>query len=204
MNTKILLQYKSRRNCAQLIQTDDDILIRKMYQQPKSYRQELQAYELLQGSSIPHAELVCSREQLLMLTLLPGRDLVEILEQQETTGVVNWTVWDKLADWLSEFYRVTGLVMQDVNLRNFLYDDQTGTLYGLDFEECGKGDPLFMAALLAAYIQTYAPENTPLKQEISDYVLQSFSRQLGIPFQALTLETKKQEAFLHRRRKSRT
>lgn len=201
---QILRQYESRRNRAQLIKTSEGIFVQKEYHQVEAYLREKSIYERLRYCDLPCAKLIRDEKQKLLITLLPGRNLVDILSEQEATGRICWSVWDKLADWLSEFYRLTGLVMQDVNLRNFLYDDQTGTLYGLDFEECGKGDPLSMAALLAAYIQTYAPENTPLKQEISDYVLQSFSRQLGIPFQALTLETQKQEAFLHRRRKSRT
>lgn len=204
MELKAICRYQSRHNDVHLVRTENGIFVLKQYRQEESWQKELQIYRKLLGSGLPHGEVLRAEPLQISLSHLPGENLVEVLERQETTGVVDWAVWDKLADWLMEFYRLTGLVMQDVNLRNFLYDDNTKTLYGLDFEECGKGDPLSMAALLAAFIRTYAPENTPLKQEFSDYVLRSFSRKLGISFRALTLETKKQEAFLRRRRNCRT
>ena len=204
MKQQILHQYKSRRNCVRLIKTADGVFVQKTYQQEHAYLQEKLIYRKLQGTEIPRAEVISTKDQMLLLSLLPGKNLVEILEHQESTGVVEWIVWEKLVIWLVDFYHLTGHIMTDVNLRNFLYDAPMQTLYGLDFEGCTQGDPVFMASLLAAYIRTYAPQNTSLKLEIAEYVLRRFSGECSVELQTLFLETQKQEALLERRRKSRT
>jgi len=96
---------------------------------------------------------------------------------------------------------LTGLSMTDVNLRNFLYDENTQTVYGLDFEDCGEDSLLFSAGRLAAFIRTYNPENTRIKQEISQFVLHRFSQQLGVDLQTLFRESKRQETLLLMRRR---
>ena len=118
--------------------------------------------------------------------------------------MVEWIVWEELVAWLVKFYHLTGYIMTDVNLRNFLYDATTQTMYGLDFEECMEGDAIKEAAKLAAYILQYSPEKTPAKIKIAEYVLYQFSRHLDTDVQVLLTEAKKQEALLLLRRKSRT
>lgn len=176
--------------------------MQKQFQQIERFRRELQIYRKLQDSKLPHAKVISTEDQMLLLTRLPGKNLVEILETQESTGTIDWQVWDKLVKWIANFYCFTGFIMKDVNLRNFLYDDNTKTLYGLDFEECSEGDPAFMVSMLAAFIQTYEPKNTPLKQEIAKFVLTGLSRQLSIELPILLLDTKKQETLLLMRRRN--
>lgn len=196
-------RYKSRRNCVQRVQSERGFIVQKLYRDEDSCDNELRIYRMLQGSELPHADIIRAEPLQLSMTWLPGKNLVEILEEQEDSGEVNWSVWEKLVGWLIDFYQLTGLVMTDVNLRNFLWDGETGTVFGVDFEECAEGGLITTAASLVAYIQTYAPEKTPLKQEISDYILQIFSWQLWIPFRALIQETQKQEVLLRMRRKKR-
>lgn len=204
MKTQILHQYKSRRNCAQLVQTDDGIFVRKCYQEREAYLRELLIYRRLQDSSLPRAEVIQAGDLTILTTHLPGTDLVNILDSQERSGIIDWIVWEKLVKWLADFYYLTGFVMTDVNLRNFLYDEDTQTVYGVDFEECMEGGLFSAVSRLAAYIRTYAPENTPLKQAIAQYVLRRFSGHLNIELQVLLLETEKQEALLLMRRMGRT
>lgn len=203
MSERILHQYRSRRNCAQLIKMNGTVFVEKQFPEIENFRRELQIYRKLQGRSLPHAQVISAADRTLLLTHLPGKNLVEILDTQESTGTIDWHVWDKLVKWIADFYCLTGFVMTDVNLRNFLYDDAAKTLYGLDFEECTEGDPALMVSRLAAFIRTYAPENTPLKQEIAEFVLTGLSRQISLDLQILLLETQKQEALLLMRRRSR-
>lgn len=203
MIKKMLYQYQSRRNCACLLETDMGVIVQKQYHQESAYRRELLVYEELQTSALPHAKLLWSEDLTICLAQLPGKTLLEVLESQEAFGHVEETVWQKLAVWMVEFSRATGFVMTDVNLRNFLWDEENSCVYGLDFEECAEGNPSSMAALLAAYIRTYAPENTPVKRQISDCVLETFSRECHVELQTLILETEKQEAHLKLRRMGR-
>ena len=199
-----LYQYKSRRNRVCLLKTDGGLLVIKQYLQELACHRELLIYEKLRDSSLPHAELIWVRGNTICLTCLPGKTLLEVLEAQEASGCVEETVWRKLADWLVRFSDTTEFVMTDVNLRNFLWEEEKKTIYGLDFEECAEGDLITTATRLAAYIRTYAPEETPVKQEIARIVLEEFSRHLGIDMQRLFLETEKQEVRLKQRRTGRT
>lgn len=203
MTTEQGYQYKSRRNCVRRIQAGDGFIVQKQYQDETSCRNELRIYNLLQGTPLACAEVLRAEDLQICMTRLPGKNLVDILEDQEQSGIIQWTIWKKLVDWLLSFHQTTGLVMTDVNLRNFLYASETDTLYGVDFEECGEGNFVSVAALLAAYIRNYAPQNTPVKQKIAGYILQEFSCRLHVPVEKLLFETEKQETLLLKRRKNR-
>ncbi len=149
------------------------------------------------------AKVIRADNKTLVLSELPGQTLVDCLEEQEQTGGPVWDVWEKLVTWLTAFRQHTGFVMTDVNLRNFLYDEKSKMLYGLDFEECSTGSMCISAASAAAFIRTYRPENTPLKREISEYILQMFAQNCEMELDHLVLETVRQEAKILARRKNK-
>lgn len=200
MAEQMLATYKSRRNRARLIQTDTGRFVVKTFSDNGSFQKEAHIYRLLQGKDVPCAKVVSAQGNTLVLSELPGQNLVDCLEQQEQLGLPIWDVWDKLVAWLSAFQQMTGLVMTDVNLRNFLYDEATNTLYGLDFEECEVCSMLIPAARVAAYIRTYKPEHTQLKQEISQHILNLFARTCGLDAELLFRESGRQETKLLDRR----
>ena len=202
MAAQILGKYKSRRNSACLIQTDAGRFVIKTFSAEESFQNELQIYRLLQGTDLPCAKVIKVNHNTLVLSELPGKNLVECLEEQEQMGLPIWDVWEKLVEWLTAFQRHTGFVMTDVNLRNFLYDEKTKTLYGLDFEECGACSMIIPAARVAAYIRTYKLENTLLKQEISQYILTLFAQNCRMEVDSLFLESKRQETKILERRKN--
>ena len=203
MAEQVLAQYKSRRNSASLVQTEAGPVVIKTFAQEEDFQKELQIYRLLQDKDLPCTKVLRAEGKTLVLSQLPGRDLVECLQQQEQMGQPVWEVWDKLVAWLMAFTHHTGLVMTDVNLRNFLYDENTKILYGLDFEQCGPWDMMIPAARVGAYIRTYGPQHTPIKQEISQYVLDLFARNFGWEVDRLFLASKEQETMLLQRRKNR-
>ena len=203
MAEHILEEYKSRRNRACLVQTDERRFVVKIFAEEESFQKELQVYNLLQGIDLPCAKVIRYNDKTLVLSNLPGKNLVDCLEHQERTGQICWEVWEKLAAWLTAFHKHTGLVMTDVNLRNFLFDDRSKTLYGLDFEECNEGNLAVSAACIAAYIRTYKPENTDLKQNISRYVLNLFARNCKVEVNDLFLDSRRQEEKILECRKNR-
>lgn len=203
MTAETIRNYKSRRNSAVLLQSDAGRFVVKTFAEEESFQKELQIYRLLEGKALPCATVIRTENRTLVLSELPGENLVECLERQEQTGLPVWDIWEKLVNWLILFQRYTGFTMTDVNLRNFLYDDQTATLYGLDFEECGVCSVLIPAASVAAFIRTYEPQNTTLKQEISQYVLKLFAQNCRMEEDRLFLESKRQEESIMERRKNR-
>ena len=203
MAEETLVKYKSRRNSARLVQTDGGRVVIKTFAEEEVFQKELQIYRLLQDKDLPCAKVIRAENNTLVLSELPGQNLVECLEQQERMGQPIWDVWEKLVEWLTAFTRHTGFVMTDVNLRNFLYDENTKILYGLDFEQCGPWDMMIPAARVGAYIRTYKPENTPIKQEISQYVLGLFAQSWGLEADTLLQESERQEMEILQRRKNR-
>lgn len=203
MAEQILESYKSRRNSAQLIQNNAGRFVRKTFSDEASFRKELQIYKLLHSKKIACAQVIETGDKTLLLSELPGMNLVDCLQQQEQLGKPLWAVWEKLVEWMTAFYEKTGLSMTDVNLRNFIYDEKENMLYGLDFEECDACGILVPAASVAAFIRTYEPENTPLKQEISKYILEQFARKLEVEVERLVLESARQETMILARRKKK-
>lgn len=198
-----IFRYKSRRNQVWLCQAENQSVVVKNYQSRDAFCREQNIYKCLQNSELPHAKVISAADDRLVMTYLPGENLVDVLDRQERSGIIHWTVWKKLTSWMVDFHKITGCIMTDVNLRNFLYASETETMYGVDFEECKEGSITQTAALLAAYIRNYAPENTPIKRKIAEYVLQEFSHCLSVPMQELLAETEKQEVFLLERRKKK-
>jgi len=203
MNEKTILKYKSRRNNVRLVQNNAERYVVKSFSSEENFKKEFKIYRMLQERDFPCAKVIMTYEKTLLLTELPGSNLVDCLEEQEKTGYAIWEIWEKLVGWLTALQKQTGFVMTDLNLRNFLYDKKSKTLYGLDFEECTTSDVITPAASLAAFIRNYFPENTPLKQEISKYVLDLFAQNYGLEMDILLCESKKQETILLERRKNR-
>lgn len=201
MTESYIKTYKSRRNRAALVGAETGQWIQKTFAREESFQKELQIYRLLEKTDLPCARVLEVRDKTLLLSRLPGKTLVDCLEAQEQAGQIQWSVWEKLVNWLGDFHRLTGFSMTDVNLRNFLYDEKKDTLYGLDFEECRQEELVIPAAAVAAFIRTYKPENTPLKQEISQYILTLFARSYGLEVEALLSQTGRQEQILLKRRK---
>lgn len=203
MAEQILAQYKSRRNSTCLIRGEAGRAVVKTFPEEGALQKELRIYRLLEDKAIPCAKVIRAEGNCLVLSELPGQTLVECLQQQEQRGRPVWGVWEKLVAWLTAFHRQTGFVMTDVNLRNFLYDEKTEMLYGLDFEECDTGSLVIPAARVAAFIRTYDPANTRLKQTISQYVLKLFARSCEVEVEQLFLESKRQEKLILEHRKNR-
>lgn len=199
MSEKIILKYKSRRNDVRLIQNNVERYVVKSFSMEEDFQKELKIYKMLQKIDIPCAKIIMICDKTLLLTELPGENLVDCLEEQENTGYVNWDIWKKLVEWLAVLQKQTGFGMTDVNLRNFLYDQESKILYGVDFEECVKTDIITPAASLAAFIRNYFPENTPLKQEISTFILNRFAYIYDLEIDILLCESQKQETLLKER-----
>lgn len=134
-------------------------------------KQEANLLTGLLGEGVPVPLLRGVGKACLVMDYLPGMPLCDFLQKQEELAQgeadLSAAALEALAlltAWLKRFYRaaekVTGkpLIMEDVNLRNFLMTD--GCLYGLDFEDCGVGKQEEEAGKLCAYLYTYDPAAT--------------------------------------------
>ncbi len=154
----------SRRNRVYRIESPEGSVVRKVFASSAAAENEAAVCRRLEGTGLKTARLLSQEENVLCLEFLCGEDYVRLLERQESVGYDD-APWDALLDWLLLFNRLTGLVQRDMNLRNFLWlEDETA---GLDFEDCGPGDPAEMLAGLSAYVLNYDPGHTALKRRVA-------------------------------------
>ena len=95
-------------------------------------------------------------------------DIIDIWEEspdeEQQEKVIN-----QLIEWLAKFYEIvntlhTNEIRGDVNGRNFIFDGER--IWGVDFEERSYGKMVDDIGLLTAFISTYKPVDTPLKQRL--------------------------------------
>lgn len=153
-------------------------MVEKQFRDAVSTEKEIEVYLLLAGTPLPHAQVLEAGSQWLRLSFLPGVTFTKLLEEQEQADAFDFAPWKRLADWVMAFTRLTGLIIADCNLRNFIYDEKTQTAYGLDFEECCVGNEQEMAAQLCAFVLLYAPENTPMKRALAQMLQTYFAQEL--------------------------
>lgn len=162
---KTIRRFPSKRNDVRLLISDRRPVVEKVFTDCACAEKEASVYELLRGHTLLTPRLLAVKSDRLLLSYLPGTDFVTLLEQQERTQV-EALPWRLLAEWLLEFHRLTGLIMEDVNLRNYLYLPDERAVAGLDFEQCAPGAPIDMMARLCAFIWLYDPPFTSGKKAV--------------------------------------
>lgn len=168
----------------------------------------------LRTEGVPVPLLRGQGKDCLVMDYLPGIPLCEYLQQQEELAQSEATLSAEsiealvlLTDWLNQFYRaaekVSGnpLVMQDVNLRNFLMTEDG--LYGLDFEDCGVGEQEEEAGKLCAYLYTYDPVGTPWKMKAIDCLMAMFQEKLDLDRVKVETAMRDEVRSMEQRRKAR-
>ena len=86
----ILHTYKSRRNSVQLIKAENGIFVQKQYPRKESCIHEQMIYRLLHNTTLPHPEVAGVFFDRMTLVPLPGKTLLEELEEQEKSGIISW------------------------------------------------------------------------------------------------------------------
>lgn len=201
MRVETVKTFKSKRNRVSLIDTERGLLVEKVYPDSGNAAKEAGIYDLLRGHALKTPQLIKAEEGRLLLSYLQGTDFVRLLEQQEETKP-DYAPWDKLVDWILAFYKATGFALTDVNLRNFLYDSESGEVFGLDFEECGPGETREMIAGLCAYILLYDPPYTSVKKQIVQHV-QKYGAEILCMSAGLEERTERAVKIIQERRQKR-
>ncbi len=130
--------------------------------------------ELEHDTQLRSPNLLSHNEKTLTLNIeyIDGSLVLEKLEQYEREDKLEdaMELLDGLIKWLKQFYNINpGRIYGDVNLRNFIVTS-TG-IVGLDFEQCGYGDPAKELEFLLAIYQLYDPKETFFKQKVSDQMI---------------------------------
>ena len=131
------------------IETPYGPAVEKTFVSAESCLREADVYRRMEGSGLRCAKLLEQKEKSLILSRLFGEDYVSLLARQEREGL-DLHPWHSLLAWTISFYEITGLIQNDMNLRNFLFCDSEAV--GIDFEDCREGDAGGMLAELSAFV----------------------------------------------------
>lgn len=169
----------SKRNQAYAALWNGRAAVEKHFVDTAGWRRESGCYAALSGH-LPVLEVLDSRPGLLVTAYSPHPTLLLVLEEQERTGF-SPKPWLALAGWLARCHALCGMLPGDGDLRNFLWDAQSGAVTGLDLEEYRPCQPASCGAGLAAMILAYSPEDTPVKRQAAGLL----SAALGVPDRAI-------------------
>ena len=138
-------------SCRNNVYLQGDRII-KHFSDQQALQRELSTIELLKRADVAVAELLAINENSLEYRFIDGvtyYSLLECFEAKHAAALVNW---------LQEYYRATGMLRGDVNLRNFIYVKSTDSCIGIDFEDIPmKGKQETDYGKIIAFAATYHP-----------------------------------------------
>jgi molybdopterin-guanine dinucleotide biosynthesis protein A len=176
----------SKRNLVLLMTGRRPPYIIKRFAEKAPLERELSVLNRLSAAGLPVSAARRTDENTLELEYLPGITALEYFEKREAEGAFfgekDKDVCNLLVNWLSDFYSAAGegICLNDMNLRNFIYQPEKGRFVGVDFECCGEGIRSRDAGALLAYILSYHPGFTSYKLAMAEYLRSLLADMLGI------------------------
>lgn len=189
--------------------TQQDVVV-KVFSSPERFRTEKEMVSLLQGTRLLIPERLSIDEEQAAIVYeyiegIPVVDLIEDIEAEEARGI-----FTQICDWMINFYAVTResmgqqYILGDIHLRNFIYVQASGDIYGFDFEECRPGRIETDLARLWAFILHYDPEFTPRKKMLAALVKEHLFARLALDEAYFQQEAERETAELIARRSRRS
>ncbi len=115
------------------------------------------------------------------MNIFTYQTLLQLLE----VGTLTSSIIAELIHWIKEFYSITGMILGDAHLRNFIYSDG---IYGVDFETAKKDLPEEDLATLILFTFTYYPMFTEDKIVVAKTIARIGIKELELNKRVLFLE----------------
>jgi uncharacterized protein YfeS len=192
--------YISRKNKVILKKVDDQYMVFKHYSSHEECNTEYQRYQDIsqKGIKVPH--VLRMHDTYMAFSWIDGITALEYMEQNEQSDIFDALMWDEFAKWIIDFLTKMGYLMEDVNLRNYIFQPQSRKVYGIDFEgNIIQSKEAGIAGLLA-YIKLYAPENSKWRGFLVDYLRGIFVKELRLSEALLSEEEGKAVGEIRQRR----
>ncbi len=176
----------SKRNRVLLMTGREPPVIIKRFDEETCLKKELSMLRRLKFTGLPVSAAKRLDEYTLELEYIPGITALEYFENRElsqnTFGETDMDTCRMLVKWLCDFYSAAGegVCLNDMNLRNYIYQPDKSRFIGVDFECCGEGSRARDAGALLAYILTYNPEQTGYKLSMAGYLRGLLAAGLGV------------------------
>lgn len=187
--------------------------VEKEFTDSRCYRVEMEIVEKLADSGLAVPGIlrvqppVEDKPGVIVYEYIEGLTALDYLEQNYLAqGVV---MLEKIICWLSDFYKITKELLQeqwileDIHLRNFVYNVDSDCLYGLDFENACPGKIERDIAKLFLYIPTYEPAFTSKKLKLAAAFMDRAKQVFTLEKTCLLRELHKEASAMSLRRNSR-
>jgi len=176
-----------------------DGVAHKRVKNARAAQLEAEILRELHGGGVSVPGVIGCRDNLLILEHLPGAPLPDIIERGEYDPTALALA---LCDWFAGFYAATteGELRGDVNGRNFLYDEVSGKVFGVDFEERCFGPRARDAGRLAAFLATYETTDRAGQASLVDRFIRKFMEYFDCGAEEIAAEYKLELAAMRERR----
>lgn len=174
VNLKSVEKLKSKRNH---VFKDGNHII-KHFSLHDDYQNESFIYDRLENTSLA-PQVLEKHENCIITEYLTGPSLFDALEQSINNQAEQIRLFTLFFNWYQSFRMQTGFILGDTNFRNFIINE--GTLYGLDFETCKRGNPVEDIVWQTAMLATLRPVFSPERKQMARLFLVSGIQHLGNP-----------------------
>ncbi|MTI68457.1 MAG: hypothetical protein FH753_17900 [Firmicutes bacterium] len=162
--------FDSKKNTVELIKAtktngNEVYYVHKILSNHKKMLKEIELLNYLFEKGLDVPKVYYEDEESFLIEYIEGETLLEHItrlekEQKEKFNYrSNNRLIYKFLNWIEEFYELvkekTGenIILEDMNLRNFIYTDK---LYGFDFEDCHVGNKERDIGRFCAFLLTYS------------------------------------------------
>ena len=214
---KEIKEFYSKRNKVTLVEIQARKYIHKVYLNEVSFLIEKNFYFNVKQNEeylieIPKLISCEENQKVLLLEYIEGKTLLEKLEELEKINdidaeIISANLIISLYDWIDRFYKMEfvikkGLVLNDINFRNFIVKDNK--IYGIDFEDISKVSHEYDKEKIIAFYLTYSPCFTSFKNRVRKRVEDYLVYEKGINRKTLLNNIEEQLNIIQKRRKSIT
>lgn len=178
-------RFRSRRNEVRKIRVTsacgrEQVYVVKVFAREANCTREAELLSGLSDLEAPVPGLYHRGETVLVLEYLPGPLLLDVIYDEPGRTV------KLLGDTLADLYRALeevepGLVLEDMNLRNFILDEGRDAVFRVDLESVAPGRITADLGRLCAFSLTYDPPYTPEKMEAAEEMFRVLTSRLNQP-----------------------
>lgn len=202
----IIDRFPSKKNQVFHIRGEHYDWVKKVFADPLGFQTEKMTGDLLADTSLTVPGRLFLDEDRLTIgyEYINGYPVVNIIEKADSKKATE--VMEKICSWLVEFYDIcrkkTGqqYIWGDIHLRNLLYEEKTGMVYGVDFEECRPGRMETDAARIYVFVLHYDPAFTERKKQLARFLRETLSASLRLDEEFLEQEILRETEELLARR----
>ena len=162
------MYFKSKRNAVRL---NAHNIVEKHHKDSTAAKFESKRLVLLHDKGLAVPKLLSVKDNVIEMEYVQAITLPDLIDTWEETPDLNaqTRATVSIVNWLEKYYEIMNPETRgDINGRNFLFDGKQ--VWGVDFEESGYSTIVEDIGLLLAYILTYSPKFTSIKEAFANQI----------------------------------